>query len=420
MKRILARLIESLTSAPFAILLIAGAVSERPSLAAEPKLEVKWTKTNGGYYPAFSPDSRLILGHQDRQISVYSAKDGAVVNAFTDPDSTSPESRTSFSADSLLIGFIGITDVRLLRVSDGSVAATLQSARQDKVIFSPDGELVATIRDNDVRLWRVKDGQYVRALGISGYTPYAFGFSSEGRLAALGNNDGSITVWRVADGKLVYELNPNPPGGWMGRWVGSLAFSPDGEKIAAGYTGGYGIPSWPEVPGFVRLWEVATQKALWSRTNTTRVMGNGFYHLAFSSEGSFVVAADSTKPLLWFLRTSDGAVSFYDVRDPDPELDNQRTGAMTISPDGKSIAYMVHASKFTVAKMPLIITGIQQQDVQVVIRWVGGDERYQVQQRSQLASGVWENIGSPTTSNSSTNAASGTMFYRVVGLPEGN
>ncbi|HEY2951465.1 MAG TPA: hypothetical protein VGK40_02725, partial [Verrucomicrobiae bacterium] len=58
-----------------------------------------------------------------------------------------------------------------------------------------------------------------------------------------------------------------------------------------------------------------------------------------------------------------------------------------------------------------------QTDSQSVLSWQGGSGLYQLQSRSNLTTGAWQDVGGPTPATSATNTIDGTVFYRVQSLP---
>lgn len=62
------------------------------------------------------------------------------------------------------------------------------------------------------------------------------------------------------------------------------------------------------------------------------------------------------------------------------------------------------------------ITGIGIANSTVTVTWEGGVGPFQLQRRSNVAQGAWENVGNPTESNQATdNLGTQQMYYRVKG-----
>ncbi|HEX8969293.1 MAG TPA: WD40 repeat domain-containing protein, partial [Chloroflexota bacterium] len=159
--------------------------------------------------------------------------------------------------------------------------------------FSPDGALLATWSGARVSLW---DAVGRRQLGIvPGTTSSGTGslaFSPDNRVLAVG--DGStVKLWEVASlqslGTLGLSNALNPAG--VFEAVGSLEFSPDGNRLVVG-----GVPI-NGTAGSLVLWDIASQQPL-ARANAAQ--DGGIHALAISPDGhNLVSAADSDSLALW-------------------------------------------------------------------------------------------------------------------------
>lgn len=91
--------------------------------------------------------------------------------------------------------------------------------------------------------------------------------------------------------------------------------------------------------------------------------------------------------------------------------------ALASTRDGRYFAYGRNDGLLVLAHWPLGIEEIVHTAGQVILRWSGGSGLYQLQSTGDLAGGVWQNVGFPTTATAATNAVTGTVFYRVQSLP---
>ena len=187
------------------------------------------------------------------------------------------------------------------------------------VAFSPDGKLLATGAGDEqkwvgvtggVGLYRVEDWEHQRTLRPRGqvYGVYSVAFSPDGELLAAGERDDKMRLWRVEDGAWLYTPK------LQGDSVRSVAFSPDGELLATGSD-----------DTLIRLYRVED----WKHQRTLSFW-DGVHSVAFSPDGELLAAGGQDKTAcLW--QVEDGGIMHMLVH-------TGMVRSVAFSPDGKLLA----------------------------------------------------------------------------------
>jgi len=344
------------------------------------------------------------------------------------------------------------------------------------VAISPDGRVVATLgANNSVQIWSASNGVPLIALPGHGMWVGDLAFSPDGAWLASGSGDSSVRVWRTADWSLAYSIATTSQGppvafspdsatlaigsgtsiqlrratngalfhSWIatsGWWMTALAFSPNGSKLASG-AGARGIDTslkiW-EVPSGTMVRSVPTaqtygivrvvfspdgQQVLtggsdamqsWRVSDGTllRTFSDPAYAMAFSADGT-VLASVWTD--ITFFRSSDGVL-----------IQKYSDGFASHTPGEKGIAltpadgYFVRSRGFgevLAGFVPVLVSAPSIESGQMMIRWVGGTGRYQLQRSFELGGG-WQDEGGVLSTNSVAITPDTTNgFFRVVALP---
>jgi WD40 repeat protein len=248
---------------------------------------------DGVYSVAFSPDGKRLASstgpdpRKPGEIRVWDLAAGKEPLLF--PGQIGTVWCVAFSPDGTRLATGGYRG--MLKLWDSATGRELQTlpGHSDlvaSVAFSPDGTRLASAggdrhgnRPGEVKVWDLAGGKEVLALpGLTGCF-LRVAFSPDGtRLACYSVHDQAVKVWDALTGREELTL-PGPAESF------ALAFSPDGARLAS--AGGIMDPSGTAVvAGEVKVWDAATGKEALALRGPAAVTS-----LAFSPDGARVAAA---------------------------------------------------------------------------------------------------------------------------------
>jgi RNA polymerase sigma factor (sigma-70 family) len=159
----------------------------------------------------------------------------------------------------------------------------------ESLAYSPDERTVALGETSAIRLWDMESGREFLALKGHEHSVETLAFAPDGRVLLSGSLDQTARLWEVASGREILTFRRHT------RAVGAVAFAPDGRRIAtAGGVKHYPIES--REPHTIRLWDPASgQEILRLRGHDADVTA-----LAFSPDGQRLAAGlRNTTTLIW-------------------------------------------------------------------------------------------------------------------------
>jgi WD40 repeat protein len=262
------------------------------------------------------------------------------------------------------------------------------------VAFSPDSATLAIGTGSTIELRRATNGALFNSwTATSGWWMTALAFSPDGSKLASGAGargvDTSMRIWEVPSGALLRSV-PTAQTYSIVR----IVFSPDGQQVLTG--GSDPMQSWKVSDGTL-----------------LRTYPDPAYAMAFSEDGTVLA---SVRTDITFYRTSDGAL-----------MQKYSDGFAGYSPGQKGIALTPAGGRFIrsrghgevlAGRVPVLLSAPSIEGGQMIVRWVGGTGRYQLQ-RALALDGGWQDEGSDLTTNSATViSGNSSAFYRVVDLPQ--
>ncbi|HOX60081.1 MAG TPA: hypothetical protein PLC99_24660 [Verrucomicrobiota bacterium] len=269
----------------------------------------------------FSPDGRhIVSGHGDGGLGLWDTTTGALVRNLTGGH-TEPVNSVGFSPDGRLI-VSGSDDntLRLWNTASGQLIGQPLVGHKDNVnsvAFSPDGRyLVSGSRDSTVRLWDVGSSEpWAKRLTGHSKDVTSVTFSADGKFIVSGSKDNTLCIWSTSPNDAMSEAFELP--GKPNARVRSVAFSPDGKSVAAG------------TDKIIFLWDVSTSTLLGSpfAGHTEDI-----YSIAYSPDGERIASGGKDKTLrLW------DAATGIELAPPLTGHTDTIYG-IAFSPDGKRIA----------------------------------------------------------------------------------
>lgn len=217
---------------------------------------------------AISPDGQMLAlfwkskDESSHRIKLRQLSDGKLLRTLGDQEEWVYS--LTFSPDGQMLAVAASGKVQIFGVSDDKELRTIHATAWD-VAFSPDGKLVAA-GGEPIKVWSVANGALLHT--VEGWHHMLFSPDSK-MLATVASVIGvNINLWDTSTGTLTGTLESPPSGGGQ---IHSLAFSPDGETLAAGTNN-----------NSVHVWQVSTGKVQRSIGLGTNNTGE---NVAFSPDG---------------------------------------------------------------------------------------------------------------------------------------
>jgi WD40 repeat protein len=220
---------------------------------------------------------------------VWDARTGQLKHTFTDVTDDIHVTNVAFSPDGTKVAAASMAGKILVwDTGNGQQLKTMETGDMRTlsawdIAFSPDGKLMAVGygikgEEGKVDLWEVQTGKLKHTLADppSMGVLYSVAFSPDGKRIAAGGVDSTCRVWNVETGALKHRLNGHDIG------LRQLAFSADGKTLA---TAG--------IDKKIILWDIANEKA----SQTLEGHAGEVFSLAYSPDGRFLVSGSADKTI---------------------------------------------------------------------------------------------------------------------------
>jgi WD40 repeat protein/serine/threonine protein kinase len=196
---------------------------------------------------AFSPDGlRLAEGSYDGQIRLWNVETGKLSNRFESMSGFPVATCVTFSPDGThLAASFEFGAIRVWNLRTGKLLPELIGHTRSVtcIAFSSDGtQLASASQDKTIRVWDVQTAKSL--LELVGHTGAvtSVDFHPDGTHLVSGSEDQTIRLWDAKTGQSAVSISVDREA----LYVSSVAFSPDGGRVAGG------------VFNAARIWEVTT------------------------------------------------------------------------------------------------------------------------------------------------------------------
>jgi WD40 repeat protein len=280
-----------------------------------------------GEWIALTPEGkRLVLPHADGSLHLMSVASGKEVLDFEAPPARprSPQGsfrRVAISPDGRYLACGGLFHpAALCDLKTGKRVGPplLPLHAITGLAFAPDSRTLALSTYEDIRFFDVPSGKEKRKLATASGSNNALTFSPDGRMLASLGSGYVLDLWDVAAGR---RLQP-PPTGHVAP-ARSLAFFPDGKRLASAAATGSDLAVWDIAAGRT----LAHYRSVYAYPHTLRVIEDG--------------------ATLQFL-ASDGAIHRW--KPPDGRDEQQKIAPLAntvptvLAPDGREVASITHGA----------------------------------------------------------------------------
>jgi WD40 repeat protein len=318
----------SLAFSPDARMLVSGGADSRVivwNVDKGSKIRTLWhrelvTQVN------FSPDGSLIVsGSYDATIILWDVQTGQMVHTFWD---TQPVSAIAISPDGRLLASGSLANTVTVWDIASKTKLYVLHHTQDypynaviSLAISSDGRRLASSSYHDMKLWNIETGEEIRTLGDQASANHLTFLPGDSLLLSGSAYDGTVKIWKVNSGEIVQDwpIGQNS--------VISIAFSPDGQRVAAGL--------FEDVMS--KVWNVTNGQLLHTLSeNFHGTNCDAVESLAFSPDSSRLVSASYCNyPMIRMWDVVSGeSLQILDK--------GNGTDKITYSPDGHLLAWSSH------------------------------------------------------------------------------
>jgi len=263
-------------------------------------------------YPslAISPDGELLAVAGGETVRMWDTAEKRELTPLQSPCNSvafSPDGETLAVRDGETVKLFSKRTWKELPISPLKAQMTVQNA----MAFSPDSKMLAVASGQIVKLWDTSTSTET-LLERRGGLVLSVAFSPDGRTLALGNDNGTATLWDVSTRKEV------PTSMRHSAYVFSVAFSVDGKTLATG-----------SADQTVKLWDISWRQDQlpFAKYSSWGVLDS----VAFSADGRLLASTETDNTVdLWDTQTRQRVATI--------KGHTKNVRSVAFSPDGEMLA----------------------------------------------------------------------------------
>lgn len=287
--------------------------------------------------PSFSPDGSLFAAAwwNEELVRVVDVRTGEVVRDIETP--TSPRSAAFDPGGTRLVVASLNGDSVVVDVGSGAAVLNLGELRAYGATWSPDGSAIATAgEDGSARVFDAVSGRQRSELLGHRDRVTDVDWRPDGRALATASYDGTARVWLVtaAGGQELFSLTAQD----TRAGVADVAFSPDGDRLAAGDVEHRAAVVWdPTIAGTA---ELASLPAKGGEAESIGFTPDGRSLLAGNAEGGVTVWDAQTFSVTRLLggSSTSGRPPVEGAIVPPSQVTPYEVNTLAVSPDGRLVA----------------------------------------------------------------------------------
>jgi WD40 repeat protein len=194
--------------------------------------------------------------------------------------------------------------------------------------------LISAAHDSTVRIWSAATGEPLREIAIEAERPEVRGIavSPDGKLLAWSGWEGNARLYELEAGAEIPLIEPPESS------TSSIAFSPDGRRIAFGFTYGVGTPREGDTT-LVGLWDARTGERLRSLKGPAATIVENPVRFVLEGRRVIFLAQWEKEARLW--DADDGTLRFKFAAERDS------FGGWAIAEDGRHLATLANVVNAT-------------------------------------------------------------------------